>query len=73
MGILSHLLTFGAGVYVGTRIYTSGNGGDASGEPWMKVNTSGVKIGSRDVVKITDDKVDVMNGLVHFDLPNRNK
>jgi hypothetical protein len=37
----------------------------------MKVNTSGVKIGSRDVVKITDDKVDVMNGLVHFDLPNK--
>ena len=65
MGWFTHLITLGAGIFIGTRITQRPE--DQSGEPWIRVNTSGVRMGTRDVVKITNDRVDFWDGTVHID------
>lgn len=71
MGLITHLITFGAGIYVGTRIVSGPSNGE-NNEPWVRVNTSGVKIGQKDVVKITNEKIELGDGFIHFDRTGRN-
>jgi hypothetical protein len=53
MGVLSHIITFGAGIYLGTYFSKPNNG------PLIKINTTGVTLGTTDVVKITPERVDL--------------
>lgn len=69
MGWFTHFLVFGVGVYVGTTI-TQPPAQAIKGEPWIRINSGGVKMGTRDVVKITDHRIDFWDGILHID---RNK
>ena len=64
MGFITHLITFGAGIYIGTKINTPTEDGQ---EPWVRINSSGVKVGEKDLVKITDDSIEFGNGIAHWD------
>ena len=68
MGWFTHFLVFGAGIYVGTRITQPPL--DRQGEPWVRINTEGIRMGTKDVVKITDQRIDFWDGTLHID---RNK
>ena len=67
MGWITHLLSFGAGMYFGTQVTSSSDSSQNNGDPWVKVNTSGIKVAEYDVVKVTAENVDVFNGFMHFE------
>lgn len=69
MGLLSHILTFGAGVAVGMRLMTSDN---QDGQHWVKINTEGIKIANKDIIKINEDNIDIA-GYVKFERKSQNR
>ena len=66
MGWITHFLAFGTGVFLGTKLNTPSRQQDDAAA-WIKVNTSGIQVGEKNVVKITDDKIDVWDGFMEYD------
>jgi hypothetical protein len=62
MGLFSHIVTFGAGIYIGMHYMKPDSNGSL-----VRVDAGGLRLGSTDIVRITPQRVEIFEGSFKID------
>ena len=59
MGLFTHLAAFGAGLYIGARHVSA----KSRQEPFIEIDSSGVKVGNNQFIKNDDEQITIGDGI----------